>query len=513
MHRYYFKCTFLSDVVLHASSNTEGKIERLDYIPGSNFLGMVACDYEDFGANAKQIFHDGAVRFGDASLLIEDEMGYAVPFSWFAPKKYALKEAIEKDKVYNDHFLTTAAYDDHIAKGIQLKQQRNGYITASYKSAALHHTYTQKSAYDKSKRRSKKSQMFGYHALPKGTAWLFSVEVDDGISKERRNQIIDLLTSARSLGKSRSAEYGQIRIEQIDSPAAMVAQGQHTIPIEGKHYIFLYAASRLALTDAYGINSYRPTAQTLGIENECAAIDWERSQVRVGRYTPYVGARANFDPERLVIERGSVIAVAVPEGFDVSRYTAKVERGVGICLSEGLGRVLVNPAFVTKEKPSQDRQDAVQPHENNSTVTPKRSEGRSLTEWLTQQQNKEQQQYALLSRVKKFIDSHPDVRGKKSQWGQIRALCNSVKDDEDIIDKLFGRETVNNHPKGFLLHGKAKEKWSVKLIKAIKDEKSKEDYLNFIKLLSIYAPKEDDREETKENTPESLSTQEEAPHV
>ena len=513
MTKYYFKCTFLSDVVLHASSNTEGKIERLDYIPGSNFLGMVARNYEDFGADAKQIFHDGAVLFGDASLLIEDEMGYAVPFSWFAPKKYALKEAIKENEIYNDHFLTTAAYDAHIAQGTQLKQQRNGYITASYKSAALRHTYTQKSAYDKSKRRSKKSQMFGYHALPKGTEWLFGVEMDDGISEKRRDQIITLLTSARSLGKSRSAEYGQIRIEQIDSPAAMVAQGQHTIPIEGKHYIFLYAASRLALTDAYGINSYRPTAQTLGIDDASAAIDWERSQVRVGRYTPYVGARANFDPERLVVERGSVIAVAVPQNFDVRRYTAEAEKGVGLYLSEGLGRVLVNPAFVTTEKPSQERQDTDQPNENTNSTASETSQESSLKQWLTQQQNREQQQYALLSRVKQFIKDNPDVRDKKSQWGQIRSLCNNAESDSAIFNALFGEETVNNHPKGFLLHGKAKEKWSVKLIKAIKDEKGKGDYLNFIKLLSIYAPKEDDREETKESIPESLSTQEEAPHV
>lgn len=42
MRTINFKVTFLSDIVLNASSNTEGNIETLDYITGASFLGMVA---------------------------------------------------------------------------------------------------------------------------------------------------------------------------------------------------------------------------------------------------------------------------------------------------------------------------------------------------------------------------------------------------------------------------------------------------------------------------------------
>lgn len=42
MRTINFKVTFLSDIVLNASSNTEGNIEILDYITGASFLGMVA---------------------------------------------------------------------------------------------------------------------------------------------------------------------------------------------------------------------------------------------------------------------------------------------------------------------------------------------------------------------------------------------------------------------------------------------------------------------------------------
>jgi hypothetical protein len=48
MNKLTFKIEFLSDIVLQASSNTQGNIELLDFIPGSNFLGMVAKNYNNF---------------------------------------------------------------------------------------------------------------------------------------------------------------------------------------------------------------------------------------------------------------------------------------------------------------------------------------------------------------------------------------------------------------------------------------------------------------------------------
>lgn len=37
-----FKCTLLSDVILNQKAATEGPNQTLDFIPGSNFLGIVA---------------------------------------------------------------------------------------------------------------------------------------------------------------------------------------------------------------------------------------------------------------------------------------------------------------------------------------------------------------------------------------------------------------------------------------------------------------------------------------
>ena len=66
MRELRFEITFKSPVILQASSNTQGKMSSLEFIPGSAFLGMVASRYDDFSDPFK-IFHSGAVKFCDAS--------------------------------------------------------------------------------------------------------------------------------------------------------------------------------------------------------------------------------------------------------------------------------------------------------------------------------------------------------------------------------------------------------------------------------------------------------------
>ena len=494
MTKLHFICTFKSDIVLHASSNTEGKIERLDYIPGSNFLGMVASQYQAFGEDAFDVFHSGAVRFGDGHVSIDDQSTFHVPFSWFSPKGDSLVDAIKTNKIFNEHFLTKEDYRIFIEKGKQLKQQRVGFLNSFGKSKRSEHLYTQKSAYDKDKRRSKDKTMFGYYALSKGTKWHFCVEVDEGIKKENIDRIKNTLLGSSRLGKSRSAEYGQVTIEENPQNETPIQSRLYTIEINEKSYIFLYAYSRLALTDANGVNCYQPDLNTLCIEEKDVRIDWSKSQIRTSRYTPYVGSRKNFDPERLIINKGSIIAIEVPSNFNVEAYAIKVEKGVGLYLSEGHGKLLVNPVFLTDEKFTVVKENA------KGDVDKKTDYNSNLNTWLTKQKKKDDDGYNLLKEVKEFIkDNLSMVKNKKSQWGQIRSLCMASTNNKILYDKLFDETMVNNHKKGFLLHGRAKDKWNNSLIEMIKkkyNEENKEgtEYVQFVKLLSIYAPKEDDKE-------------------
>jgi hypothetical protein len=417
MTKLNFICEFKSDIVLHSSSNTEGKVDMFDYIAGSNFLGMVARDYLGFGKDAFDVFHGGAVRFGDAHIMKDDKETFQAPFTWFAPKGVSLDKALESGALYNEHFLTKEQYDEFIQDNKQLKQQRAGFITANGELAKVGHNYRQKSAYDKNNRRSQDSQMFGYYSLAKGTKWAFSVEMD---SDKYREKIIKILESSRRLGKSRSAEYGRVKITSVsEENKNFILQALEPIVIEDKYYIFLYAQSRLALTHN-GINSYNFDLKSIGLsDNE--NIAWDKSQIRTSRYTPYVAIRDNRDPERLVIDKGSVIAIEVESNFDVEAYSKKVERGLGLYLSEGHGKVVVNPMFLIDENPNFN--NLVESFISESeALAPNREE--AIANWLKEQQKKESKNYKLLKEAKEFIQQH-NVTNKKAQWGQIRSLCSA----------------------------------------------------------------------------------------
>lgn len=88
MRRLTFKCVFKTDVVLNATTATEGNQTSLDYIPGANFLGIVAKKYSHFAekGGAYDIFHSGKVRFGDAHVAVDGLRSFKAPLVWFRPK-------------------------------------------------------------------------------------------------------------------------------------------------------------------------------------------------------------------------------------------------------------------------------------------------------------------------------------------------------------------------------------------------------------------------------------------
>ena len=96
MEKIQFRCELLSDIVLNDSSATKGKRRSLDFIPGNNFLGIVAAQlYEETDEAAWLIFHSGHVRFGDAHPSANGTRGLRIPAAFFYPKlKTAAMSAI-----------------------------------------------------------------------------------------------------------------------------------------------------------------------------------------------------------------------------------------------------------------------------------------------------------------------------------------------------------------------------------------------------------------------------------
>ena len=319
MNNLVFNVEFLSDIILQASSNNEGNISNLDFIPGSNFLGMAARNYNKF-EDAFNVFHTSSIRFGEANILKDEKCTYKMPLSYF-------HEKLDEKEVYNHHHI------QNFSKFTQLKQMRNSYITKDKEVINLSYSYSQKSAYDSTTRRSKDSKMFGYESLSKGTRWQFTLKYDDNISKHDLDLVKSSLLGVKRLGKSKSSQYGQVKI-------TLAGKLENIEKDNLKDELVLYANSRIALIDNEGNATYDLKYLCSGLVDE--NILYAKSQIRTSLFTPYNGARQTKDYERLVINKGSVIIL---KNITQSQIN-KIKDGVGAYLNEGFGEILINPVFL-----------------------------------------------------------------------------------------------------------------------------------------------------------------------
>jgi len=455
MRRVEFLCTLESDVVVHADSNTEGNIPLHDYIPGSNFLGVVAREYDEFGDKAFDIFHSGKVRFCDAHPLIDGKRALRPPLSWFSKKGRDVE-----DGIYNQLKMDEEDMKSLVARNIQLKQLRSGFFVGDG-YASLVHSYSQKSAYDSEKRRSEEGAMYGYSAIASGMEFAFAVEFDSAIDDETIERVCTLLTGKKSVGKSKSAQYGMVRIERAQGLYPEIER------VSEKGTMLIYAQSRLAFFDENGNGTLQPSAGELKLP-EGAKIDWAKSQIRSSTFTPYNGARRTRDYQRFVIEKGSVIVVdGLSDDFDSAEWLDSVGGTLGGYRSEGFGEVLVDPDFLESREPILRKsgfrmQEIVRDGEDDT-----------LLRWIEKERKKKERELDLIAEVRSFIKEHgDDYRATTpSQWGAIRAFARKGYEENEL--------------KEYLEKGKAsKEQWSSRrketLFTAIRNSNESEAFLRLL---------------------------------
>ncbi len=466
MKKLTFRCELLSDVILNASGASDGNFLSHDYIPGSNFLGITARNYQDAKNRgiAYDLFHNGNVRFGDAHLVIDGQRSLKVPAAWF----YKKGDALSDGKIWLHHFLDQDQYSRLIRDGIQLKQARSNFFVNSGDSNEINiisfadmKYFSIKSAYDRQARRAKESQMFGYMAMRKGSEWEFSVTVAGGNGQTILDFVKDNLSGRRSIGRSRSAQYGRVNIvfdrEENCSEMQPVSENATAESYE----IIIYAESRLAFMDRFGMPTVQPEPKMLGLPKG-SKIVWDKTQILTYRYAPWNGIRRTRDADRICIDKGSVIVASVPEGSAVS----SIPRTVGYFRNEGLGVIRVNPDFLCQARPdgrlsipipsadASGGQDVEAAGETTQSET-------SLISWLGTQEKLSRDNKRIMKLVNDFILKYGDrFRDKMaSQWGNIRSLAERAQNAEDLMTRLFHDDTEQPDQSGYLMHGVAENKW------------------------------------------------------
>lgn len=464
MKTLQFKCKLLSDVILNQRAATEGNQESLTFIPGNCFLGIVAKDYMSFPIKEQtEIFHSGHVRFGDAHPVSKDAKTRSlhIPASLFYPKLKSL----------DVHHFYSRSDDKNGTKGQpqQLKQCREGYYEFDGNKANAVEclkSFAIKSAYDRTLRKSKDSQMFGYEGLEKGSEFYFSVEIDD---EALAPVIEEKLIGRKHVGRSKTAQYGLIEITK--TTFGEIQSAPSLFHINGNSYITVYADGRLIFLDETGTATFQPTAQMLGLNGE---IDWEKSQIRTFQYAPWNGKRQTRDADRVGIEKGSVFVVKLhepPTGSQLPSY-------VGNYNNEGFGKVIYGWNLL--QKAGENGQTDLQlSHKTKAQATETRAlEGTPLLAFLARKKHKSSSSVYIYEQVNHFVKMYKPLfsQGKfSSQWGAIRSIALQYPNMNEILLELFDkkelkkREPSPTDPRteviessGYITHGIKAKDWKAK---------------------------------------------------
>jgi len=466
----FLKTTFLSEVILNAHTATEGKPLSLDYIPGSVFLGLAAEHYSDFGEKAFDVFHGGKVRFGDGHLAKNNTRSLKMPLAWFYAKgeKYQDADCLLPDQIYIHHQVSTPKADQ------QLKQIREGFFTRQGSIVKIQHSFALKSAYDSEKRRSETGLVYGYDSLCRGLEWISWIESED---EALLDAVVKKVIGERYIGRSRSSQYGRVKIEAIEGFAIDQDYQSDFSRLGQGSELVVYAEGNLCFLDAFGQPTYQPDpVKDFGLPSG-SSILWDKSQIRTDCFAPWNHIRKSRDLERVCIDKGSVIVFQTPEKWDASQFQAKIAHGVGIYRSEGMGEILVNPEFLMPQGPGDVHPKiTVKKAEPGHSapvlmsVVEKDPSDQALLEWVEYEVEHASNNRKVIEKVNELV-KQPIFRGiPASQWGAIRDIAQSSGDYSTMMEKLFEKSERGNRQEdkkrkkdpGFLMHGKSEKIWQEK---------------------------------------------------
>ena len=457
-----YSCTLCKYDILNVKSATEGNNQTLDFIPGNNFLGIVAGELYSLLKPEESliIFHSGKVRFGDAHPEIDGKRALRVPASMYYPK---LKKP--SDVCYIHHVYDREKDTEDSGEPQQLKQCRAGFYIFEkdwVKEVEVKKSFAIKSAYNRELRRSKDEAMFGYESLDKGMTFLFEIAADEDVDTILMDKIHEAICGEKRIGRSRTAQFGLVFIE----PSSYIDKVNYPVTSDS---VYIYADSRLIFLDNNGLPTFQPTIKDFGLD--AGTINWKKSQIRTFQYAPWNFKRRASDADRCGIEKGSVIAIEQMQGA--------LKPYVGSYQNEGFGKIIVNPDFLETDPQTNGEskfkfEKKTTPVFTNEAVEFENVQNNPLFLYLNSQIRKNRLNLEIYEMVNTFVKNHKekfisDSKAFASQWGTIRNIAMTHKSLGDLkwelFDKTITRKVKNNEeqekqiPAAYLTHGVAKDKW------------------------------------------------------
>lgn len=439
---FWLTIAFDEPVIFSASSATAGGHETLDHVPGSALLGAVAArHYRGSGEDAYEIFHSGAVRFGNGYPVTQDgRVSIPAPLSLF----YCKAEPKEK-RAAKGYRQFVNLVDPANGRGLgQLEQLRRTFVAGADSLISVNSHSSLRTAIDDELGIASRQQLFPYAALPAGL--LFAAWIGFAEGSERHIDMVRAsLDGQLYLGRSRSAEHGKCR--SSCSPTTTVAQTGTSRRSDGATSV--YCSSDIALVDEYGMAVREPLPHHFGLA--AGTIDWSCSHIRNRSYSPFNAALRTYEPARAVIEKGSVL---------VFRDTEPAGFSHGICglhAAQGLGRFLVDPPFLLGNTlleweparialPSERKADANDHADPQlAALLVRRRSGRQTgVEWAAKFHDPLRELY-LTARELAGAGDHVAVGPSPSQWGRLRSIALRSQNAEEFRKDVAAQKIFRRH--------------------------------------------------------------------
>jgi hypothetical protein len=427
--RFGIVLTLLDDVVLSAVSATTGPHKTLRYVPGAKLLGHAAARLYDRARKEKwayQAFHSGDVRFSDGLPLADDgRVGWPMPLSLHRPKEGG----------------DIVDLSQHARGQVQWTQERGAAIDSTGTPVQLVRTeYTLRSAKGSGRGAAPRGMLFGYESLPAGARFFATIEGPSDILTKIR-PVFDRTTLR--VGRSRFTEHGRIGSIVIEE----FPQELPTSPSANR--VTVWALSDLCLSDQHGQPTLGPCRTHFGFP--AGEVDWDRTFIRSRQYAPINAALNAHLPERVVIERGSVITFRGCSAIGGLLY-------VGAWREVGLGRCAVNALPLPKGKDAARAADLAAAASVVSGSDPAQEDGgagKAFLDWLRRRQASpiEAEAWAMQAaatllplyeavRLLNGIDPSEPAGPTPSQWGRVLEAARTAGGVEELRNVLFARREV-----------------------------------------------------------------------
>ncbi len=353
--RYYYRAVLLDPVSMSASHSSDYSQICLDCIPGSAVAGALAGRlYRGYARENKErqqildrLFQNNEAVFANALPLTDD--GQAVlP----APSCLHYEKGTEEGVAPYVNRVVEAEQGER-----QLKQVRSGYLSSAGQKHSVRRSSVTKTAIDRTTQTASDSQLFTLNFIEPGTVFWGYADIPQDVAgdPELAGEISSFLNSVIRIGKCRSSEFGRVRLERLDQEqvAGAVDAALHK-PVSIGRWLHLWCLSDVEFVDlASGAGTFVPQASNLWLgdaRTEGFRFCPEKSFIRTSRIRNFNRKRNGYDGEKCLVKRGSIITFDLGECFLDDGELAQIAwNGVGLGRQQGLGRVLVNPAWIDRE--------------------------------------------------------------------------------------------------------------------------------------------------------------------